>query len=188
MNVPYKTFPKTYSKKSLIKGAGIGLFTKKKLEKFEWIGFYPGVLDKIENVNGNAAYIMGTRKLGVVISANEKEMKGVHLVNEGNNMYKPNVWYVKFKNGLCLYFAGREIAKNEELLTCYSRSYGIRSYEITFSEKCTDPRCIKMNKCQGTHRNKSLFYRGWKKKLKDKMPKKKELKNKLPKEIISLIF
>ena len=175
MDIPYVTFPETYVKKSCIKGAGMGLFTKQKLKKYDWIGFYPGKMDKIENIEGDSAYMMGTRKTGIVISADGNIKSGVHLVNEGNNCNLPNVWYVKLNGGLCLYFAGREIDKNEELITCYSRSYGNRSYPITDTDKCTDPRCKKMNKCQGRHRNKSLFYRGWKKELKKKKPS--ELKN-----------
>ena len=172
MDIPYETFINTYVKKSCIKNAGIGLFTKKKLKKFDWIGFYPGRLDKIENIVGDPVYMMGTRKIGTIISADGNIKKGVHLVNEGNNHNIPNVFYVKLNNGLCLYFAGREINKNEELITCYSSSYGKRSYPITDCNKCSDPRCKKMNKCQGTHRNKSLFYRGWKKKIREKTPKK----------------
>lgn len=172
MNIPYETFPKTYVKKSCIKNAGIGLFTKKKLKKYDWIGFYPGIIDNIENIVGDVAYMMGTRKPNIIISADGNIKKGVHLINEGNNCNLPNVFYVKLDNGLCLYFAGREINKNEELITCYSTSYGTRSYPITDENKCTDPRCIKMNKYHRTHRNKSLFYRGWKKKLREKKPRK----------------
>ena len=141
MNIPYETFPKTYVKKSCIKNAGIGLFTKKKLKKYDWIGFYPGIIDNIENIVGDVAYMMGTRKPNIIISADGNIKKGVHLINEGNNCNLPNVFYVKLD-------------------------------PITDENKCTDPRCIKMNNCCGTHRNKSLFHRGWKKKLREKKPRK----------------
>tara|TARA_A100001011_G_scaffold390178_1_gene473084 strand:- start:8 stop:544 length:537 start_codon:yes stop_codon:yes gene_type:complete len=172
MNIQYNTYCKTYVKKSNIKGAGLGLFLGEKLEKYDWIGLYPGIMDKIEKINGDPVYIMGTRKPGIVISADGNIKRGVHLVNEGNNNNLPNVFYVKLYSGKCLYFAGRNIKKNEELITCYSCSYGNRPYAITDSNKCTDPRCKIMNNSIGTHRNNSFFYRGWKKKLKEKKPKK----------------
>lgn len=175
MNIPYLTFPKTYVKKSNIENAGVGLFTDKNLDKYDWIGFYPGILDKRENVVGNPLYMMGTINNAMVISADENIKSGVHLVNEGNNDYLPNVWYIKLDNYLCLYFAGRKIKKGEELLTCYSCSYGNRLYEIVDSCKCTDPRCKKMNKREGTHRRTSLWYKGWREKLKQK--KLKDLKD-----------
>ncbi len=171
MDIQYVTFPKTYIDNSCINGAGIGLFAGEDLEKYDWIGFYPGKMDNIENIEGDPAYMMGTRKVDIIISADRNIKSGVHLVNEGNNCNLPNVWYVKLENYLCLYFAGRNIRKGEELITCYSRSYGNRKYEITDSDKCTDPRCKKMNKCQGTHRKKSLFYRGWKAELEKRKPK-----------------
>ena len=172
MDIPYKTFIKTYVKKSTIENAGVGLFTEKKLRKFDWIGFYPGRLDKIEDIVGDPAYYMGTRNQRKIISADGDIKMGVHFVNEGNNYHLPNVFYVKLYNNYCLYFAGRDINKNEELITCYSNSYRSRTYPITSVNKCTDPRCKMMCNKRGTHRNKSLFYRGWMKKLREKKPKK----------------
>ena len=171
MNIPYETFTKTYVAKSTIYNAGIGLFSGQKLKKFDWIGFYPGIMGKREKVIGDLAYVMGTREPGIIISANGNIKDGVHLVNEGNNTNLPNVFYVKLTSGLCLYFAGRKIQKDEELLTCYSSSYGTRCYQIVDSNKCTDPRCKNMCKKGKLHRNKSLFCNGWKNELERKTPK-----------------
>ena len=57
---------------------------------------------KIEKINGDPVYIMGTRKPGIVISADGNIKRGVHLVNEGNNNNLPNVFYVKFYSGKSL--------------------------------------------------------------------------------------
>ena len=59
--IPYKTLIPTYTKQSTISGAGLGLFAKNNISKFDWIGFYPGVLcNKNEKDNfENMMYIMG---------------------------------------------------------------------------------------------------------------------------------
>lgn len=169
--IPYFTFPKTYVQKSSIVSAGVGLFTDEKLKKFDWIGFYPGVLSRKASADSHPDYTMGTRYPDYCIYTDKNEKCGVHLVNEGNNQNLPNVWYVKLENKLCLYFAGREIEKGEELLTCYSDIYS-RNYSIMDASKCSDPRCKEMSKLKNKHRDKSLFYKGWKQELKNSRPKK----------------
>lgn len=165
MKIPYFTFPKTYVKNSNIIGAGKGLFLDENITKYDWIGFYPGKIDKIGNIQPNE-YTMGTLFNNIIINANPNILRGVHLINEGNYEYKINTFYVKLSNGLCLYFAGKNIKKNTELLTCYSNSYGKRNYNI--SNNCEDPRCVNsVNK----HRNNSLKYNNWLHKLNIKCPK-----------------
>lgn len=166
LNIPYKTYTPTYTKQSTISGAGLGLFAKNNISKFDWIGFYPGVLcnknekNKFENI----MYIMGCSDNIHIIEADSNIKCGVHMVNEAGKDNVANVWYVKFKDGNVLYFAGQQIKAGEELLTCYSSTYGKRHYKIC--NNCSDPRCK-----QFKHRNHSLMLDSWMVHLKKKCPR-----------------
>ena len=163
IQIPYFTFVKTYLSKSKMDKAGNGIFAKEDIKPFKWIGFYPGkIIDtKVDDIK-YPRYVMGTLNPQTVIEGNPKIKKGVHLVNESNRNNPPNVWYIKLKNLNCLYFAGRYIKKGEELITCYSSSYGIRDYSIC--NNCTDPRCNKnknKNKNKNNHRDNSNILQEW---------------------------
>ena len=181
---PYKTFVPTYVGKSNIRGAGYGLFSKKYLKPFTWIGFYPGNLTTKISTNENEMYIMGTsNEMYIMGTSNENEMYimgtsnnkyyieadssikcGVHMVNEASANTTANVWYIKLSNNYCLYFTGKSIKPNEELLTCYSKTYGNRLYPI--SNNCSDPRCI-----DKYHRKNSMMLNEWRDILNENIPK-----------------
>ena len=162
--IPYKTFIPTYTAISKIPNAGYGLFTKIYLEPFTWIGFYPGDVTNNFDSCENNMHRMGTLDNKYVIEADSNIKNGVHMVNEAGCNTKANVWYVKLSNNYCLYFASTSIRPKEELLTCYSQSYGKRPYSI--SSNCSDPRCC--NKC---HRKNSIMLNCWKNILIKNKPK-----------------
>ena len=159
--INYETFIPTYTSKSTILNAGDGLFTKTFIKSFTWIGFYPGKITKTYN-NKNKFHIMGTINNKYII-ADQTIKKGVHMINEAGKNNIANVWYIKLSNDYCLYFAGKDIYPNQELLTCYSRTYGKRNYLI--SNNCSDPRC-KNNK----HRMNSNIINEWIDKLNKNKP------------------
>ena len=162
MKIPYKTFVPTYTDKSSIPNAGNGLFTETYLEPFTWIGFYPGKVTNNYN-SKNEMYVMATLDNKYIL-ADENIKKGVHMVNEAGENNIANVWYIKLPNNYCLYFTGKPIHPGEELLTCYSNTYGKRPYPI--SNNCSDPRCKNKN-----HRNNSRVLDEWKHKLNKNIPK-----------------
>ena len=160
--IPYKTFIQTYTDKSTIQNAGYGLFTKVYLKPFTWIGFYPGkITDKYNSKN--EMYTMCTSDNKYIL-ADPNIKYGVHMVNEAGKNNIANVWYVKLSNNYCLYFTGKSVQPGEELLTCYSQTYGKRPYPI--SNNCSDPRCTNKN-----HRIHSLILDEWKNKLIKNIPK-----------------
>ena len=162
--IPYKTFVPTYIAKSNIPGAGNGLFSKIYLKPFTWIGFYPGTVTTNISTNENEMYIMGTSNNKYYIEADSSIKCGVHMVNEASANTTANVWYIKLSNNYCLYFTGKSIKPNEELLTCYSKTYGNRLYPI--SNNCSDPRCI-----DKYHRKNSMMLNEWRDILNENIPK-----------------
>lgn len=160
--IPYKTFVPTYIDKSIIPNAGNGLFTNTYLEQFTWIGFYPGKVSNNYN-SKNEMYTMTTSDNKYIL-ADSNIKNGVHMVNEAGGNNVANVWYVKLPNNYCLYFTGLPVNPGEELLTCYSKTYGKRPYPI--SNNCSDPRCINKD-----HRKSSKLLDEWKKQLIKKKPK-----------------
>ena len=148
--VPYKTFVPTITRASIVsETAGVGLVTIDALPKYTWIGFYPG--DVTTRRHGKrTSHTMETSTSGTYIVANPAIKTGVHMVNEATSTYPANTFYVKLGThcNMVLYWAGRDIQAGEELLTCYSRTYGKRSYPI--SKSCADPRCV-----DSKHRNSS---------------------------------
>ena len=162
---PYKTFVQTYTSKSPMTQSGNGLFSKSYIPEFSWIGFYPGIIKNNTDVIIHRQHIMGCLSNKHVIEADANIYHGVHMINEANDKLSANVFYIKLTNGACLYFAGRDIYKNEELLTCYSETYGKRKYKI--SKKCADPRCF-----GSQHRKESLPLKEWIPKLIKKIPPK----------------
>ena len=163
--VPYISFIETVVGPSTLPSSGDGLFSMNHVPQFTWIGFYPGDVSK--RFNGKKKdHTMGTTVLAtngklddprekafIIASASVKE--GMHMVNEAGRSRLANVWYVKLDNGFVLYFSGVAIQPQEELLTCYSRSYGKRSYPIP--QKCSDPRCSMSSK----HRVHSEMLAEW---------------------------
>lgn len=109
MHFSYNTFIKTYSDKSSIPNAGNGLFAGENISPFTWIGFYPGKQTNVNDIKVHHMHIMGCVDEHKVIEANPNIKKGVHLVNEASKKHVANVWYVKFKDGNCLYFAATDI-------------------------------------------------------------------------------
>ena len=162
--ISYTTFVPTYVAKSNIPNAGCGLFSKTYLKPFTWIGFYPGNVTTKISTNENKMYIMSTSNNQHYIEADCSIKSGVHMVNEASSNTVANVWYIKLDNNYCLYFTGLSVQPNEELLTCYSKTYGKRAYPI--SNNCSDPRCFNKN-----HRTNSILLNDWKYKLIKNMPK-----------------
>ena len=162
--IPYTTFVLTYVAKSNIHGAGYGLFSKTFLKPFTWIGFYPGDITTKISTNANRMYIMSTNNNKYYIEADRSIKSGVHMVNEASSNKIANVWYVKLDNNYCLYFTGHCVQPDEELLTCYSKTYGNRLYPI--SNNCSDPRCIDKH-----HRKNSIMLNEWRHELIKNMPK-----------------
>lgn len=158
-NIPYVCLVSTRLAKSSMAKAGDGLFAVEYLPPFTWVGFYPGkvtatfnrkreshTMGTVDNANGDKQFI--------IADANVKE--GVHMINEAGKNIVANVWYAKLPSGYVLYFTGREVHPREELLTCYSRSYGKRCYPVPV--QCSDPRCMA---AEHSHRYESSLLEEW---------------------------
>lgn len=135
--IPYTSFVATAAADSSIQNAGTGLFAAEALPQFTWIGLYPGKVTARRN-GKRADHTMGSID-DMYIIAEEEVKTGVHMANEASAPHAANIWYLKLDNGYCLYFAGEHVDSGAELLTCYSRSYGKRSYPVP--KQCSDPRC-----------------------------------------------
>ena len=135
--IPYTTFGLMLAANSTIQSAGTGLFADEQFPQFTWIGLYPGKVTARHN-GKREDHTMGSIE-GMYIIAEEEVKTGVHMANEATAPHAANVWYLKLDNGYCLYFAGEVVDRGAELLTCYSRSYGKRRYQVP--RRCSDPRC-----------------------------------------------
>jgi len=155
--IAYTTFVPIGTGISAIPNAGTGLVAMNSIPRYTWVGLYPG--KATTRLNGKrAAHTMGSTRSGLYIIADKAIKTGVHMINEATTPYVANVWYVKLANGYVLYFTGASVASQEELLTCYSRSYGKRGYPVP--THCSDPRCI-----GAKHRLHSAMLKEWRKPL-----------------------
>jgi len=166
--IPYVCLVPTRLAKSSMAKAGDGLFAIEYLLPFTWVGFYPGkvtatfnrkreshTMGTVDNANGDKQFI--------IADADVKE--GVHMINEAGRNTVANVWYAKLQSGYVLYFTGREVHPQEELLTCYSRSYGKRCYPVP--AQCSDPRCMA---AEHSHRFESSLIEEWREQLLETKP------------------
>ena len=161
-HIPYESFVPTFTAPSTLPSGGDGLFAVDALPPFTWLGFYPGKCSK--RFNGKRQdHTMGTVDDAFII-ADAAIKEGMHMINEAGRCQVANVWYVKLDSGYVLYFVGRPVQPNEELLTCYSRRYGKRSYPIP--TKCSDPRCV----ASGKHRVESAMLDEWRPLLLEQVP------------------
>lgn len=167
VTLPYRTFVPTRAVASLIPEAGTGLFASEFIEKFSWIGMYPGKVTAKTN-RKLASHTMGTAR-DLYIIADPAVHAGVHMVNEAAAGHgAANVWYVKLSNsGFVLYFAGEDISPGDELYTCYSRSYMKRTYPVP--KTCADPRCAHTAKHR-THSELDEAPEDWREELRSRMP------------------
>ena len=160
-HVPYASFVSTRAAPSTLSGGGDGLFAIDRLAPFTWIGFYPGTVSA--RFNGKRKdHTMGTIDDAFII-ADAAVKAGMHMINEAGRGQEANVWYAKLESGHVLYFAGKEVQPGEELLTCYSRSYGKRSYSTPAA--CADPRCT-----TAKHRLHSRMVDEWRQPLLERAP------------------
>ena len=147
--------------------AGNGLYAVTDLNPFTWLGFYPGDVsahfddENNQHTMGTAAMDThcGSTVVPAFIIADATVQEGMHMVNEAGKNQAANVWYAKLKSGYVLYFVGNAgVQAGQELLTCYSFTYGDRCYPT--SDRCTDPRCMTAGHTK--HRMHSGLLEEWK--------------------------
>ena len=166
--IPYACFVETYVARSSQPNSGDGLFTTQRLLPFTWVGFYPGAVRKVHDAK-RQVHTMGCEECDAFIIADGAMKGGLHMINEAGAESVANVWYAKLRCGYVLFFVGREVKARQELLTCYSRNYGKRSYPT--AAVCADPRCA-AQACEGEHQHRrhSAMQDEWRQPLLDRMP------------------
>lgn len=131
-------------KPSRIKGAGLGIFSKKFIPKGMYLGEYIGrpltedrfyLLFKKGKVDQNYAFDVNSGRQHFILDAtNLKDSNWTRFINCSRNDQEENVIY-KDENGKIKFYARFDIYPNEELLFYYSDSYA-RKLGIEYNSIC----------------------------------------------------
>jgi hypothetical protein len=87
VTLPYVTFIPTNAQPSKIPGAGTGLFATNAIQKFTWVGLYPGKVTARVN-RKLASHTMGTVR-DLYIIADPAVKTGVHMVGLSGGLHGP---------------------------------------------------------------------------------------------------
>jgi FkbM family methyltransferase len=117
-------------KTSNIKGAGIGVFTKKFIKKGTYIGNYLGELELIDNLD-NDRYGIYYNETHYISAQNVETSNFTRFINCSSSWRNENILFYRNKSSnthvlqIC-FFTKRDIYKGEELLVYYGHTYALK--------------------------------------------------------------